>query len=119
MNRQAVEEYIRNEYAVTPDYLWKGDNDTAALRHRGSKKWFGIFMRIPRTKLGLSGEGLVDIINIKLDPDFVQALVDDETKLVFPAYHMNKKYWASAVLDEKADKDLIQSLIHESFGLTL
>ena len=74
MNRQNVEQFVAQKFGVKPDYLWEGDFITAALRHPDTKKWFGVLMRIPATKLGINNEGEADILDIKLDPDFILQL---------------------------------------------
>ena len=78
MKREEVEKFIEEEYAVLPDYLWKDDHITGALRHPNSKKWFGILMRISARRLDINTDGSVDIINVKLDPDFIQVLLRDK-----------------------------------------
>ena len=119
MNREQAEQYIREEYGVTPECLWEGDKITAALRHTNTKKWFGIFMRISGQKIDRNDDEPVDIINVKLDPDFIQLLLHDRKGQLYPAYHMNKKHWITILLNDHADADLIKSLINESYGLTL
>ena len=118
MKREEVEKFIEEEYAVLPDYLWKDDHITGALRHPNSKKWFGILMRISARRLNINTDESVDIINVKLDPDFIQVLLRDKVDQVFPAYHMNKKHWISILL-ERTDAELIRALIHESYKITL
>ena len=43
------------------------------FRHPGNRKWFAIVMDVPDEKLGLEGDAIADIVNVKLDP----GLVDD------------------------------------------
>ncbi len=119
MNRKQVEQYVREEYGVMPEYLWEGDRITAVLRHSNTKKWFGIIMRISSRKLGRNNDELIDIVNVKLDPDFIQLLLQDRRGQLYPAYHMNKKHWITILLNNHADVNLIKSLINESYGLTL
>ena len=65
MNRKEVEKFIAQEYGVKPDYLWDGDYISAALRHPDTKRWFGVLMRVPATKLNIDNEGDADILDIK------------------------------------------------------
>jgi len=53
--------------------------------------------------------------NVKLNPDLIENLIDK--KHFFPAYHMNKKYWITILLDSDTDLNLVKSLIDESFKL--
>jgi len=118
MNRKEVEKFIAQEYGVKPDYLWDGDYITAALRHPDTKRWFGVLMRIPATKLGIDSESDADILDIKLDPDFILELQENLPKQYYPAYHMNKKHWVTVLLSDQTDHELLESLIHESFRIT-
>lgn len=118
MNRKEVEKFIAQEYGVKPDYLWDGDYISAALRHPDTKRWFGVLMRVPATKLNIDNEGDADILDIKLDPDFILQLQKNLPKQYFPAYHMNKKHWVTVLLSDRTDRKLLESLIHESFRIT-
>ena len=119
MNRKEVERFVADKYGVTPDYLWEGDYITGALRHPDTKRWFGVLMRIPAAKLGIKSEGEADILDIKLDPDFILELQKNLPKQYFPAYHMNKKHWTTVLLSDKTDRKLLQTLINESFQTTI
>ena len=119
MTRQNVEQFVAQEFGVKPDYLWEGDFVTAALRHPDTKRWFGVLMRIPAMKLGINNEGEADILDIKLDPDFILELQKNLPKQYFPAYHMNKKHWTTVLLTDKTDRKLLQTLINESFQTTI
>ena len=118
MSREEVIKYIASEYGITPEFLWDGDKITCVFRHLGTKKWFGILMMIPGSKISLSSDEPVDILNVKLEPEFIQELLVAKKGQIFPAWHMNKKHWTTIVLDPKNDCALTQSLIHESFRLT-
>ena len=118
MNRTEVEKFIAAEYGVTPDYLWDGDYISAALRHPDTKRWFGVLMRVPATKLNIFSEGDADILDIKLDPDFILELQHNLPKFYFPAYHMNKKHWVTVLLSDQTDRKLLETLIRESYLIT-
>ena len=72
-------------------------------------------MSIPYKTLGLDKSGKIDVLNVKLNPELIQSLIDK--KHFFPAYHMNKKYWITILLDSDTDVNLVKSLIDESFKL--
>ena len=72
-------------------------------------------MSIPYKTLGLEKSGKIDVLNVKLNPDLIENLIDK--KHFFPAYHMNKKYWITILLDSDTDLTLVKSLIDESFKL--
>lgn len=86
------------------------------FRHPGNRKWFAIVMDVPDEKLGLEGDAIADIVNVKLDPGLVDELSTRDGFL--PAYHMNKKQWVSVRLDGSVDTDKLTALLDESFQQT-
>lgn len=114
MDRQTVFEWIKRKYGTDPDYPWKDSN--AVLRHRENKKWFALIMEVGRDKLGLPGEGTVDVMNVKCDPMLIGSLRTQPGFL--PAYHMNKDQWISILLDGTAPEEEIKNLITMSYELT-
>ena len=118
MDRKALESFIFESWGIRPDYPFEGDGVTAVFRHPSNGKWLAIALRIPRKRLGLSGEGQMDIVNLKADPTLIGSLVSSGEGF-FPAYHMNKVHWLSAALDGSADEDTLRSLIELSCVTTL
>ena len=112
--RKLLLDYVKEKYRTIPEEPWE-DNNHATIKTSNSKKWYGIFMSIPYKTLGLEKSGKIDVLNVKLNPDLIENLIDK--KHFFPAYHMNKKYWISIVLDSDVDLNLVKSLIDESFKL--
>ncbi len=106
MNRQELFEYVRKKYHTEPDYPWADSN--AVLRHKENRKWYGVVMEVGRDKLGLSGDGMLHILNLKCEPQLISAL--RRKPGFYPAYHMNKEQWISIQLDcvlEETIKDLL------------
>lgn len=97
-NAHKLCKYAEEKYGDTLEFLWKNSKN-AVLRKKG-KKWYAVFLIVPKSKLGLQKDGLVEIVNLKLDPQDILAFVDN--KSFFKAYHMNKKHWISIVLDDNA-----------------
>ena len=64
--REYIFTYIKKKYKTTPEYPWAKDNTSAVFRHSDNKKWFALAMCVDRDKLGLSGEGYVDALNLKI-----------------------------------------------------
>lgn len=112
--RKILLDYVKEKYGTIPEEPWK-DNNHATIKTSNSKKWYGIFMSIPYKTLGVDKSGKIDVLNVKLNPELIQSLIDK--KHFFPAYHMNKKYWITILLDSDMDMDLVKSLIDESFKL--
>lgn len=112
--RKLLLDYVKEKYGTIPEEPWE-DNNHATIKTSNSKKWYGIFMSIPYKTLGVDKSGKIDVLNVKLNPELIQSLIDK--KHFFPAYHMNKKYWITILLDSDMDMDLVKSLIDESFKL--
>lgn len=112
--RKLLLDYVKEKYGTIPEEPWE-DNNHTTIKTSNSKKWYGIFMSIPYKTLGLERNGKIDILNVKLNPELIESLIDK--KHFFPAYHMNKKYWITILLDSDVDLNLVKSLIDESFRL--
>lgn len=109
--------YIEKQYGVTPDYLWERTHENAALRHIGTKKWFGVIIKeLPRRRLGFNDDEHVDILDLKCDPLMIGSLIDGRSFL--PGYHMNKEHWFTIILDGTVPAEKIFPLIDMSFELT-
>ena len=64
--REDVFRYVRKKYKSEIEYLWLSAPNYAVFRHQDNQKWYGLVMDLPRSKLGLSGEEIVDVLNVKL-----------------------------------------------------
>ena len=116
MKCEFVEEYIRNQYGVEPDYPWDND-DSAVYRHIDSRKWFALVMFVRRDRLGLEGEDITPALNLKIkDPILHDMLVHEEG--IIPAYHMNKQHWITVLLDGTVEQSKIFNLIDVSYEAT-
>ena len=105
---------VQEKYGNQLEYLWEKSSDTAVLRHEGNKKWYAVLMKISWDKLEKGREGQVEAVNLKHDQ--VADLLSH--KGVYPAFHMNKRYWISVVLDDTlSDKEVLE-LIEKSWNLT-
>lgn len=116
MNRKGFFDFVEREYGILPDYPFADDTDTAVMRHEVNRKWFAIVMKIPWEKLGLEGDGYIDIVNLKCSPALIGPVRNDPG--FFPAWHMNKSHWLSAALDGSADDETLRFLIDISFDMT-
>lgn len=110
---ESIIRYIQNTYGAEAEYLWADLPDCAVFRHPSSKKWFGIIMTVPSNKLGLDGEGSVNIINVKCGPAMVGSLLIEQG--FFPAYHMNKNNWITILLNGSVPNHQITFLLQVSY----
>ncbi|MBS6474992.1 MAG: MmcQ/YjbR family DNA-binding protein [Clostridiales bacterium] len=116
MDRKEIEEYIMHAYGVAADFPWAKYPNAAVFRHDNNKKWFALVMEVAKEKLGVQGEGSVNILNVKCNPIMIGSL-RRETGF-YPAYHMSKASWITAALDGSADAEKLKLLIDMSYGLT-
>ena len=89
------------ELGTEPDYPFDEDFETAVLRHKGSRKWFAVVMRVSRRKFGIDSDEAVDIVNLKIPLEMFGFFGKEQG--VYPAYHMNKLHWVSVLLSDTAD----------------
>ena len=116
MNKTELQKYIAEAYSTVPDFPWESTPDAAVYRHENNRKWFALVMTIPKARLGIRSDGMIDIVNLKCDPLLVGSLRSEPG--IFPAYHMNKDKWISVALDGSADDEQIKMLLDMSFELT-
>ena len=116
MNKTELQKYIAEAYSTAPDFPWESTPDTAVYRHENNRKWFALVMTIPKARLGIRSDEMIDIVNLKCDPLLVGSLRSEPG--IFPAYHMNKDKWISVALDGSADDEQIKMLLDMSFELT-
>ena len=114
MNRQEVFEWVKESFGTEPDYPWKDWN--CVLRHKHNNKWNAVILEVNENKLGLSGNRIIDVVNVKGDPMLIGSLRLKDG--FFPAYHMNKDRWISVVLDGTVPAEEIKNLIELSYELT-
>ena len=107
--------YINNKYNDNLEFLWEKFDDNAIIRRKDNRKWYCVFMKISRKKLGQESDEIVEIINVRCNTDIIQSVID--YKSYFPAYHMNKKHWISIIFDNSLDIKKIQKFIDNSFIL--
>ncbi len=116
VDRNGILQHIKDTYSIESEHLWMQYPDIEVFRHETDKKWFGIMMSVTMDKVGLEGEGYIDILNIKCEPERVIFL--SQQPGFAPAYHMNKKHWISIILNGTAPDALIFELVDISYNLT-
>ncbi len=115
MTREEFFALVEDEFAVTPDYPFDKDFVSAVFRHKSNRKWFALLMQVPKNRLGFEGSDVVEVLNLKCDPIFRTAVL--ENRGIIESYHMNKTHWIS-VLIEQVDTDILKTLLEMSFQLT-
>jgi len=108
--------YAAKAHKTIPDAPFRTAPTYLVLRHADTKKWYALFMDVPREKLGLSGSEHVDILNIKCDPVLSGSLRMDKGFL--PAYHMHRESWITILLDGTVPAQTICPLLDMSYEIT-
>ena len=115
--RDQVTAYIAEKYQTQPEHLWKRFPEYAVFRHEDNRKWFGIIMNVAADRLGLPGDEILEILNVRLnDLLFRDVLV--RQKGYFPGYHISRGCWISVLLDGTVPFQEICSLIDQSYEIT-
>lgn len=107
-------EWIEEEIGVKGDYPWEDDNNAAVYRCQNNK-WFALIMKIKFKNLGFESDEPVWAVNLKADKEIIPQLVDN--KSIFPAWHMNKKYWITVILTAVTDFEKLKELTLKSHSL--
>lgn len=112
--RETVLSLARERYGTEAEYLFAKFPGFAVLRHP-NQKWYGLVMDLSRAKLGLPGEGTVDVLNVKCDPRISGSV--RQLPGIFPAYHMNRESWITVLLDGTVDLAQVDTLLSLSYDL--
>ena len=68
-----------------------------------------------KSRLGLSGDDTVDIIDVKCDLEMTSMII--QTYGFLPGYHMNKQHWITILLDGSASKAKTMDVLDMSYDL--
>ena len=114
--RSQVLAYALDNYGTQPDTPWAKYPENQVLRHRGSRKWYALIMRVNRKVLGQTKEGMADVINLKCTGITREILIKES--LGQPAYHMNKEKWVTVLLDGSVPLERVCGVLDESYEST-
>ena len=102
-----IVEKVFQKYQVKLEFLWEKYPNYGVFRNHFNQKWFGIIMNVPYEKIDSNKQGEVEILNVRVD--FF------EKEGIYEAYHMNKKYWISILLDDTLKDEEILTYIEKSY----
>lgn len=109
--------HIKNKYGTDPEYLWMCFPGYAVFRHTDNDKLFAMVMDVPKSKLGLAEEVVVDVLNVKMgSPLLADLLVQQEGYL--RGWHIRRGNWVSVMLDGSVPFEDICHWIDESYRVT-
>lgn len=114
-----LRDHVVEVYQGQIEYLWekssrKSSTKAGVFRHQDSKKWYGAFLTTDWSKFEAERSGAIEVLNVK--NDHVAELI--QKKGIYPAFHMNKKYWLSLPLDDRLSDQEIFDLLAVSYQLT-
>lgn len=104
-----VIQYVKDKYGDEPEYLWEKFKETAAIRKKDNKKWYGLICKIPANKLNINNDNLIDVLIVRGDP------IEIDNQNIFAGWHMNKKSWISLVLDNRLSNEEVFKIIDKSY----
>lgn len=116
MDTKQFDEFVAANYNAEADHPWMEYPNYTVYRHPNNRKWFALVMYVPRSKLGLGGEGTLCVVNLKCDPITLGSLRAEAG--FYPAYHMSKEHWITAALDGTADDEKLKLALDISYSLT-
>ncbi len=114
MDRFELKNYLINTYGAILDTPWDKYPNYWVFR-KNSKKCFAFVLDIPKSRLGIKEEGIIDIVNLKISPYMIGSALTK--KGFYPAYHMNKEHWVSVILDGTIPEDELKMFVDISFQL--
>lgn len=121
--------YVREEYGCELEFLWQDEN--AVWRNLGNRKWFGAMLKVKGERLGLTGEGTVEILDLRFEKGMAREFVRSfgggsdrdgkgtrgERAGILLGYHMNKDNWITVVLDHGVATEEVFELIDQSYRI--
>lgn len=115
MQAKQLIEYVRTTYGDELEYLWTKFPDNAVWRRKDTTKWYGALLTVAAHKLGLASDEMVEIIDLRLQPECMADLIDHRT--YFPGWHMNKKSWYTIILNGSVSFEELCRRIDTSYEL--
>ena len=109
----AVVRYAERKYGTRLEFLWNDEN--SVMRRKDNAKWYLAILPVQRNKIGLGGEGKIEIIDLRAPKEEIPKLLDGVNYL--PAYHMNKKSWFTIPLDGRVSAEVICAFVDISYQI--
>ena len=111
---------VKERFGEEPDFPFSAKEYKAAavFRNAGNRRWYGLIMNIPKNRLsGEKSSDPADVLNVKHDEAAIPKLL--EKAGIYPAYHMQKRYWVSVILDDTLSDGEVFGLICRSRDFTV
>ena len=108
-------EYVNVKYSIEFEYLWAKFPNNAIVRRLDNQKWFAALLTVERSKIGVSGEGIIEVIDLKMRAEDKEKIIGNDKYL--PGYHMNKNHWFTICLDGRVSFEEIIDELNASYQL--
>lgn len=108
-------EHIRETFDDAPEFLWEKYPNFAIFRRKDSRKWYALIANVPKKYLKLGGDEELEILNVRIEPEELDRLVDDEK--YFRGWHMNKRSWLTVRLDDCLTDEELCARFERSYQL--
>ena len=115
--RNKIFQYVKDKYKSQIEYLWLRFPGYCIFRHDDNRKWYGIVMDVSYQKLGINKDGVVDILNVKIDDCVLRDMLLHRNGFL-SGYHISRGNWISILLDKSVELDEIFNLIDQSYNST-
>lgn len=109
--------YIKKQYGDEPEFLWEDEPGFGIFRNSITQKWYALIMNLDKKKLTKRESIEIEVMNLKLPQEEIDSLIDERS--YFRAYHMNKKYWITILLDESLTDEEILDKVKTSHELSM
>ena len=107
-------DFLHSYFNAAGDNPWSAEPyDSSTVYRCPNNKWFALIMQVKFKNLGFESDEPVWVVNLKAEN--VEAITDK--KSIFPAYHMNKKYWITVLLTAVTDFEKLCEFTKKSFAL--
>ena len=111
----AIIRHVKEKYGDKLEFLWANFPRNAVLRRQDNRKWYAAVLTVAQNKIGLAGDNIIEIVDVRMAPEDVAVRVDGQR--IFPGYHMNKKHWVTLLLDGSMPEEELLALVDESYAL--
>ena len=108
-------DFVRATYGRELEFLWEGTPDNAIWRRADNRKWFGAVLSVSGRKLGFPDDGIVEIIDLRMEPECKESVLARPHCL--PGWHMNKNSWYTVVMDAGVSDADLQQYLKDSYDL--
>lgn len=104
---------VEKRYGCNLEFLWEKFPKDAIYRNKDTNKWFALLVALDKSKIGLEGEGEIEIVVLKHND--VSSVIDGD--VILEGYHMNKKNWITIPLDDRISDEELFKVVEISYNL--